>query len=235
MSQKEIVEDSRAINRRYNVEDRFIEAIRCGDAKKALQHMAKLKEVCSGLRFLSDEMSNQIAGAAIVRTLIRIGAKMSGLSPVMIDSLSQDYALKMQHASSMGELDGLLTELVEKICQKIRDTQSHGYCAYVQKAIDYMYTHLEETITARELSQAAGINQQLLGKLFFQETGMTIKQYLAKLRCNAAAELLLDSRLSIQEIAARVGYADNNYFSKVFKATQGASPQDYRKKHWLSS
>ena len=170
-----------------------------------------------------------------MRTLVRMGAKLSGLSPVMIDSLSQDYALKMQHASSVKELDTLLAELVENICREIQETHSHSYSAYVQKAIDHIYTHLEEPITARELSRTAGINQQLLVKLFSQETGMTIKQYLAKLRCDAAAELLLDSRLSIQEIAAKVGYTDNNYFSKVFKANKGASPQDYRKKHWLSA
>lgn len=60
---------------------------------------------------------------------------------------------------------------------------------------------------------------------------MTVKQYMAKKRCEVAAELLLDSKLSVQQVGAYVGYADNNYFSKVFKANMGASPQDYRKKY----
>ena len=61
---------------------------------------------------------------------------------------------------------------------------------------------------------------------------MTMKQYLAWKRCELAAELLLESRMSIQEISAYVGYPDNNYFSKVFKANKKLSPLDYRKRHW---
>ena len=60
---------------------------------------------------------------------------------------------------------------------------------------------------------------------------MTVKEYLAKRRCNIAARLLAGSETSIQEIAEYVGYTDNNYFSKVFKANAGMSPQSYRAVH----
>ncbi|MFG6350188.1 MAG: helix-turn-helix domain-containing protein [Oscillospiraceae bacterium] len=49
-----------------------------------------------------------------------------------------------------------------------------------------------------------------------------------------AAELRLAGRGSVQQAAAYVGYADNNYFSKVFKEHQGMSPQKYRKARGLS-
>lgn len=228
-------EDSRIVNRRYILEDRFIDAIRCGNCEKALQYLDEFKDACSGLKFLSDELNNRIAGAAIVRTLVRTGAKLSGLSPVLIDSISQDYALKMQAAASLGELDMLQAEVVERFCQEIQNAQGQGYSAYVQKAIAYMRVHLEEPLTARELSREAGVNQQQLVKHFSLETGMTIKQYLAKIRCDAAARLLVDSKQSIQEIGMCVGYMDNNYFSKVFKSNKGDSPQNYRRKHWSST
>ena len=140
----------------------------------------------------------------------------------------------MQGAVSVRELDSLQAEVVERFCREIRAAQGQGYSAYVQKAIDYIRIHLSEPVTARELSREAGINQQQLVKQFSLETGMTIKQYLAKIRCDTAARLLVDSKLSIQEIGARVGYTDNNYFSKVFKTNLGDSPQNYRKKHWQS-
>ena len=58
---------------------------------------------------------------------------------------------------------------------------------------------------------------------------MTVKEYLASRRCDIAAQLLIDSQASIQEIAGYVGYPDNNYFSKVFKANTGVTPQEYRR------
>ena len=49
---------------------------------------------------MSENMKDQIAGAAIVRTVIRMGAERGGLAPVVIDSISQEYAQQMQHTVS---------------------------------------------------------------------------------------------------------------------------------------
>ena len=92
-----------------------------------------------------------------------------------------------------------------------------------------MNLNLSKLLSISDIAEAAGIDKRYLAKRFGQETGMTMKQYLAKKRCEIAAELLMDRELSVQEIAAYVGYPDNNYFSKVFKTNFGSSPQDYRK------
>ena len=225
-------EDIRMINRRYHVEEKFITAVSLGETEKARECMEEFREVCAGLRFLSDELKDQITGAAIMRTLVRMGARKAGLSPVVIDSLSQEYAQKMQRTTFAAGLKDLTEELVESVCREVQEKQKNHYSSGVRKAIDYMCIHLAKPITVKELAKEAGINQQHLVKVFCQETGMTFKQYLAKKRCEIAAELLLESRLSVQEISAYVGYEDSNYFSKVFKINKGVSPQNYRKEQW---
>lgn len=65
-------------------------------------------------------------------------------------------------------------------------------------------------------------------RTFKKETGMTVTQYIARLRCQNAAELLRNGDDSIQEIAAFVGYLDGNYFVKVFKKWFGVTPSEYR-------
>ena len=82
-----------------------------------------------------------------------------------------------------------------------------------------------------EIAREVGLGKKRFAEQFRRETGMTVKEYLADRRCAIAAQLLLDSRASIQEIAVYVGYSDNNYFSKVFKANRGFSPQAYRSAH----
>jgi len=54
-----------------------------------------------------------------------------------------------------------------------------------------------------------------LCRCYKKETGMTITEYLANLRCTEASRLLKESAYPIEEIAAYVGYLDNNYFVKV--------------------
>lgn len=223
-------EEITIVNRRYHMEGQFIEAVSRGEAKQALSFLGELRKVSSGLRFVSENTKDQIAGAAIVRTLIRMGARKAGLAPVFIDSISQEYAQQMQHTVSEERLGQLLEKMTAHICSVIRDEYKNSYSVYVKRAIDYMSLNLNQQITVAQLAEAAGLTQPYFVQLFGKETSMTVKQYLAKKRCEVAAELLLDSKLNVQQIAAYVGYTDNNYFSKVFKANMGTTPQDYRKK-----
>lgn len=225
-------ETANIVNRRYYLEERFMEAVSLGETEKALAILTEVKAVCSDLRFMSSDLRDQVAGAGIIRTLVRMAAKKGGLSPISIDSISQEYAQKMQHTDSQEKLDSLTLQLVERFCREVQREKKSSYSIYVKKAIEYMDINLSRPITIAELSAAAGINQTRFVKIFSQETKMTMKQYLAWKRCELAAELLLESRMSIQEISAYVGYPDNNYFSKVFKANKKLSPLDYRKRHW---
>ena len=52
--------------------------------------------------------------------------------------------------------------------------------------------------------------------------------YVSRIRVEAAKEMLLESPLSIAEIAARTGFQDGFYFSKKFKQLTGMTPRQYR-------
>ncbi len=216
------------VNRRYQLEDSFMEAVSQGDARKAHWARRELGKVQSGIRFISDSMQDRLVGAAIMRTLMRLGGKFGGLSPVLIDSVSQEYAQRMKQTASDSELEGLIVEMLGRLCDEIRERRRSGWSPIVRRAADYMELNLSKPMTTEEIAQAAGENKRNFVSRFIRETGMTVKEYLAKLRCSIAAQLLADSDTSIQEIAAYVGYLDNNYFSKVFKDNLGMTPQSYR-------
>ncbi len=219
------------VNRRYQLEDRFIEAVSMGDSVRAYRAWRGMGKVTSDLRFMSDSIQDQLVGAAVIRTLIRIGAKLGRLSPVLIDSISQEYAQQMKRSRSKAEMGNLLAEMVGRFCDEVRERQRCGWSPVVRRAAEYIEVNLSKSMTTEEIALAAGEKKRSFVSRFLQETGMTVKEYLAKRRCNIAARLLAGSETSIQEIAEYVGYTDNNYFSKVFKANAGMSPQSYRAVH----
>ena len=61
---------------------------------------------------------------------------------------------------------------------------------------------------------------------------MTINDALNLYRIEKSRQLLADDSLKMAEIAARAGYSNENYFSKVFKKYEGVSPKEYRGKRW---
>jgi len=64
--------------------------------------------------------------------------------------------------------------------------------------------------------------------VFKRETGKTFVQYLTDLRMEKAVKLLLSTNEKTYMIARKVGYADPNYFSYVFKKQFGMSPSKYK-------
>ena len=216
------------VNRRYQLEDRFIAAVSQGDIRKASESWKALGTACTGVYFMTDSIHDQLAGAAIGRTLIRIGAKQGGLSPILIDSISQEYAQRMKQVTSKQEVAYLISEMTSRMCNEVRKEQCTNWSFAVRKAVDYILINMSRAMTMAEIARAAGVDRHQLSKDFHRETGRTVKQYLTIQRCEVASGLLLDSKASIQEIAAYVGYEDANYFSKVFKASKGVSPQTYR-------
>lgn len=224
----DVYTDASEINRRYFTEDRFIDAIISGDVSKAIQARSERNEMNTDFRYFKDSRQDQLVGTCIERTMIRIAAKLGGLSPVLIDTIIQEYAQKMCFSTSRGELDRLTIELLARFCAEIRKQQESGYSPLVRQAIDYMEINLSKSMTTAEIARAVGAERKRFVERFRKETSMTMKEYLANRRCIIAAQLLLDSRASVQEIAAYVGYPDSNYFSKVFKASIGVTPQAYR-------
>ena len=68
-----------------------------------------------------------------------------------------------------------------------------------------------------------------LNQLFKQELSVTIKQYISEMRMERARELLTQTYDTVDEIAAKCGYSNGNYFAKAFRENQHMSPTDYRK------
>lgn len=95
---------------------------------------------------------------------------------------------------------------------------------------EYLREHLAEKITLDLLSEKFYVNKYYLTRLFKNEYGMTINDYLLQIRISHAKELLRFSALSIEEIGESCGIAPLYYFSRIFKQVEGVSPRDYRKK-----
>ena len=101
----------------------------------------------------------------------------------------------------------------------------------IRHSISYMKENLDAKLTEKELAHQAGLTPQHFCVLFKTETGETPTRYLNRLRMDQACELLASdrhSRLSIKEIAARVGCNDVSHFVRDFEKRFGLSPKRYR-------
>ncbi|MDS0524215.1 AraC family transcriptional regulator [Clostridium sp. SHJSY1] len=94
----------------------------------------------------------------------------------------------------------------------------------IQKAINYILRNLQNQIEVKELASSAGLTTAYFGTLFKRYMGLSVKEYINRMKINNAENILLSGEFSVQEAAYRCGFEDVYYFSKLFKKTKGFSP-----------
>ncbi|OKP79551.1 AraC family transcriptional regulator [Paenibacillus helianthi] len=94
----------------------------------------------------------------------------------------------------------------------------------VHKVMAYIMDHYAEDVTIADLAQGVGLNPVYLGKLFKQNTGLTCKEFMNKVRVNNAEMILSAGGFNVSEVAEHCGYHDVAYFSNVFKNIKGYPP-----------
>jgi two-component system response regulator YesN len=85
-----------------------------------------------------------------------------------------------------------------------------------------------EDFSLQEAADKVGLSVAYLSRIFRKETGYTFVDYLTNLRMRKASILLQDDSVKIYEVAERVGYSSQQYFSLVFKKKLGVNPIDYK-------
>jgi AraC-like DNA-binding protein len=103
-----------------------------------------------------------------------------------------------------------------------------GFSLQITKALSFIQTHYHEPITLDEIAAVSGFSRFYFIKQFQHQLNMTPVQYLTKIRIQKAAELLRSTSTSVTDIAAQVGYANANYFNKVFRKAVGVSAGTFR-------
>lgn len=96
----------------------------------------------------------------------------------------------------------------------------------------YMEKHFHEPLSIGQLAEMANISPKYFVDLFKKNFGQSAMKYLSELRINEAKRYLLSAgeQLRLRDIALKVGYSDEFYFSRKFKKEVGVSPSDYIKK-----
>jgi transcriptional regulator GlxA family with amidase domain len=106
----------------------------------------------------------------------------------------------------------------------------------VLHGIRYMEQNIRETeISNGLLAELGGMSVNAYARLFKDQTGVSPRKYLSRMRVDKACNMLHHSELSIEQIASACGFSDRYYFTRVFSQTMLSSPGAYRKNSVLGN
>lgn len=125
--------------------------------------------------------------------------------------------------------NGILRNILIQLCRDSILTSKNSSEA-VTRAIAYITQNYAEPLSNKDLARLTGYHEYYLNSLFIRHTGISMHKYLLKVRINEAKKMLLNTKLSLADIAEAVGFNSNTHFSTYFKKSENISPLQYRER-----
>ena len=221
------------MNRIHNsieYENKFTSAVELGDVPA----MKKLLQVNSleveGIGVVAENATKQMEYLCVSSVLLVSRAAIrGGMNPELAYDLSDVYLQKLEKCRTSEELAFVTGKMQLDYTERVRQARSRNRGnIYVEKSKDYIANNLRKHFQIHEIAEALGVNRSYLSRIFREQEGMTIQEFLAKERCEHAANMLKFTDYSISVIAEYFCYATQSHFGKQFKKIYGMTPKEYR-------
>ncbi len=138
------------------------------------------------------------------------------------DQMEWDYPY--ERCQQLGDLiEGYIGMLFEKYPEEPSEQGS-----LILNIKQYIKANLPYDMTVASVSRLFGYNEAYLGRLFKQQVGCSVREYINRQRIRLAQKLLL-TNISVTAVAQQAGYNNVAYFNRVFKTAIGQTPSGYRR------
>lgn len=163
-------------------------------------------------------------------TLYSYVAEKGGLSSWQSHFMSEKYAIMIEHANNLTELDKIHSNMLMEYSNPTIRKSSSSKLSIVEKAENYIEMNFMEDHSIEVIARKLHVHPSHLMRAFKKEKGITVSHYRNLRRIQEAKELILFSNLTMTEIAIMVGICNSQYFSKLFKEIEGVTPKELRRK-----
>lgn len=126
---------------------------------------------------------------------------------------------------------------IAALCEFIADLAEHAACAnnrgrneLTRRILDYIDEHYHEGLTYASVAAAFSYHPSYINRIIRSYTGCSLHDYITRRRIQEATRLLVDTDLSMTEIAYRLSFCDSSHFSKVYFEQTGFRPTDLRRR-----
>jgi len=207
-------------------EERFLKFIRESRLKDASASIQSLIKLWNGMPPLSGYRSLLRISSALqeMSARWRLTADDSENPRIISDAKSavwclSEYEIAMQH-------------WLESVIDPVGSSGASRNELLLEKTIAYISEHIDEDLSLENLSREMHFNPKYFSRLFKELSGVTLSEFITKKRMKLAGDMLIQNKLTIEEISRRTGYGNPQYFARRFKDEFGVSPREYRIRGW---
>lgn len=216
--------------------------------EKKLLHIVKegrIEQIVEISNIREEEVASIFSKSSYLRslknhiiTLITLVSRASidgGLHDEIALSLHDRYIQQVEEIDRIDEVKLLAKEVIYTYTEKVQEVKNERYSKTITSCQDFIYKHIYDEISHDDLAKYIELSPKYLSVLFKKEVGISVTDYIQKMKIEEAKKLLAYSKISISEIYSLLNFNDQSYFTKVFKKIVGITPKLYRENHHLQN
>jgi AraC family transcriptional regulator len=183
------------------------------------------------LRFLSPSVGGSLALAALRRPVeIQNAATIETLAGLLVSEVSNPSKHAVYAESLVGSIISGLLDIPDQGSEPPNGRLTQ---ANMNKLMSRINASSDGRLTVAEMAETVGLSESWFANVFKQTTGKTPLQWQLGKRIDLAQKLLVESDLTIADIAAQLGFADQAHLTKAFRQIAGETPAAWRRMQFL--
>ena len=126
-------------------------------------------------------------------------------------------------------IEGLVLEIMAEASRSKFCAHEKKSPVWLERAKEFLHAHFAESIALETIAKAVGVHPVHLARVFRQNYGCAISEYVRRLRVEFACRKISETDAPLSEIAHAAGFSDQSHLNKIFKSAYGITPFEYRK------
>jgi two-component system, response regulator YesN len=164
----------------------------------------------------------------LVSTLVKLLSHLSIEDKKRFIDMHQLFKV-ISECNTVEELQEKIKFLYDSFCHEIQENQSSQGDRLYKEITNFIEENYHDNmLSLGMIADHFGMNSSYLSTFFKKQGGLTITDFITKVRIEESKNLLPNRKLTISEIATKVGYANSVGLIRVFKKVEGVTPGQYR-------
>ncbi len=210
----------------YEREKEIVSKIRLGDRMGAKENLHQLLAILL-TQYLENFELLKISILELIiilsRAAVQAGAKIEEMLGMRYGFVTELARIRDQETLCLW-----VVKVLERLLDGIYETRHVKNYKRLSKALDFIEAHCGEPLTVEQIAKEVYLSPSRLSHVIKSELGITVVDYISKVRIERSKVLLKDRELPISQIALEVGFPDQSYFTKVFKKIEKCTPMKFR-------
>lgn len=214
----------------YQMEQKLVHAIRKGlhpEAIAALDAINGLKRATLAKDQIRSLKNSMIGSCTIFTRAIIDG----GVRPEHAFSLSDVYIMQIEETNEIEALNRLEYDMVHSFIKTLIQEKKPSYNLIINKTISFIHDEIMNSLSLKQIAAHVKVHPIYLSKLFKQQVGLTITEFIARERIEESKYLLLHSSMKISDISIFFDFCNQSYYTRLFRKYTKMTPLQFRDKY----